>query len=151
MKTNYNSQSEVIPVINGVLYPDERIERYIIRTDESGCRTVSKDGADADIPPENIVETTNYVNDECVCEDIDVRFTCGEGSYGGDGFVLAESDKSAQMMWLISFDDSNPFVKLERNGGFLSVTNNCGEVWCINITDIYNIKISIEKQSRYVV
>lgn len=151
MEKNLNSQSNTLPIVNGILYSNGHIERYVITADENWYRTVSKDNAVSEISPENIIETAACINDEYVCAEIDIKFTCGEGSYGGDGFILAETNKSNQMVWLISFDDANPFVKLEKKGNFLFSINNCGEVWCINITDIYNIEISIEKQSRYVV
>lgn len=151
MKININSQRDTLPIVNGILYSNGHIERYAINADENWHRTVSKDHTTTAISLENIIETVACINDECICADMDIKFTCGEGSYGGDGFILAEKNKSKQMVWLISFDDANPFVKLERKGNLLFAINNCGEVWCINITDIYNIKISIEKQSRYVV
>lgn len=144
MLTGLNSDSEYLPVVNGVVYSDGRVERYTISVDENRRRTLSNGGISCDI-----FESVAYVNDELTCEDMGIKFACGEGSYGGDGFVLAERSNTSELIWLMSFDDSNPFVKLERKEGSLFAENNCGEVWHINIADINKINISIIKQNRY--
>ena len=53
------------------------------------------------------------------------------------------------MVFLISFDDSNPFVKICRNGKQLLVENNCGEQWVIEMQDMCNIGLSIASQKSH--
>ena len=53
---------------------------------------------------------------------------CGEGSYGGDGFIVT-LDADNKICWAAVFDCSNPFVQLQQRGEELVAINNLGECW----------------------
>ena len=38
MRSDYSSQSEYLPVINGILYANGVVQRYTIQTDRNGRR-----------------------------------------------------------------------------------------------------------------
>lgn len=73
----------------------------------------------------------------------------GDGSWGGDGFILAVTPDSEQLLWLASFEESNPFIRISCEDHFLYVTNNLYEVWRLDISDFAEIEIVIVKQSPY--
>ncbi|TLF81173.1 hypothetical protein [Nocardia cyriacigeorgica] len=40
---------------------------------------------------------------------------CGEGDLGAEGYV-AKVDREGDLVWVVHFDDSNPFIALELDG-----------------------------------
>ncbi len=141
MDINYNSRSDVLPIINGILYGNGKVQHYDIQFDHNYKRSIKM--VQATLEEREYVKTTAYINARMECEDMDIRFFIGEGSYGGDGFILAETMSTETMIFLISFDEANPFVEICRNGKQLLVNNNCGEQWTIDMQDMCNIGICI--------
>ncbi len=141
MDTNYNSRNDELPIINGILYGNGDVQHYAIKADQDYKRSIEM--VQDTLEEREYVKTTAYINAQIECGDMDMRFVIGEGSYGGDGFILAESISTETMVFLISFDESNPFVKICRNDKQLLVDNNCGEQWLIDIHDMNNIGLSI--------
>lgn len=147
MNTNYTSRSDVLPIINGILYGNGHVQHYAIKVDQDDKRSIKM--VQDTLEEREYVKTTAYINAQIECEDMDMRFVIGEGSYGGDGFILAELISTETMVFLISFDESNPFVKICRNDRQLLVDNNCGERWVIEMQDMCNIGLSIALHESY--
>lgn len=145
MGANYNKEGEFFPIINGVLYSDGSVDNYVICTDNQHRRYLESRLTSN----ENTIESYMTVTNEYQFDDIDMKLYIGEGSYGGDGFILAESVSTQQFLWLISFDESNPFVSLKRIDDTILIENNLYEVWEINIKDIHKPILSIIQQSKY--
>lgn len=129
-KYKFNSLSEKIPIVNGILYPDGNFEQ--INTQKTKFE-FSEDTIFSDI----------IINSEIICEDSGYKAICGEGSYGGDGFVMLEKLHTKELLWLASFDNSNPFIDIIYSGNNIIATNNLYKKYCFDISDIKNIKISI--------
>ncbi len=144
---NYNSRNDVLPIINGILYGNGNVQHYDININQDYKRSIKM--VQETLEEREYVKTTAYINAQMECEDMDMRFFIGEGSYGGDGFILAESISKEKMAFLISFDEANPFVKICRNDRKLLVDNNCGEQWLIEMQDMCNIGLSIVSQPEY--
>ena len=68
---------------------------------------------------------------------------CGEGSYGGDGFVTAVSGNEIQ--WLAFWEDANPFIKIQSHENQLEITNNLHEVWQFDLSDPKSITVSVKE------
>lgn len=66
---------------------------------------------------------------------------CGEGSFGGDGYVSI-TDSEGNLSWLLFLDDSNPFVRLEQRGKHLVAISSLSEIWDIPIDSPESIRIS---------
>ena len=147
MRSDYSSQSEYLPIVNGIVYANGVVQRYTIQTDRNGRRLEIHPSPSDD--QNKTVETKAYINDALEWSDRNVEFFIGEGSYGGDGFILAECVSTNKMLWLISFDNANPFVKLSRYDTLLLAENNCGEEWAVAMHDMENVSLSIVKQSVY--
>ena len=67
------------------------------------------------------------------CSDIDIfreikykNYTlyCGEGSYGGDGFIII-TDKNNKIIWIMFHDEINPIENIEIGNNKIIGINNC--------------------------
>lgn len=143
MELSYLTKHDEHPVVNGILFPDDTIEHYEICTDQQHRRFLQKSAAPAD----SMQYSSFGINRTYAFPELDVCIAIGEGSWGGDGFLCAETASAHAFLWLISFEESNPFVTLERNDDCLLVQNNLGEVWEICIKNIRKPVISIVRQS----
>lgn len=143
MELSYLAKHDEHPVVNGILFPDGTVEHYEICTDRQHRRFLQKETAPAD----SMQYSFFGINRTYAFPELDVCIAIGEGSWGGDGFLCAETASAHAFLWLISFEESNPFVSLERNGDRLLVKNNLGEVWEICIKNIRKPVISIVRQS----
>lgn len=142
-----NSYCEELPIINGILYPDGNFEKVNIITYEDRKRTIQQNKIKIVFP---FSKDTDYsgiiIQSGIICNDLNCKAICGEGSFGGDGFVMLESLTTGKMLWLASFDNSNPFINIQCDKNGFIVTNNCYEKWYFDISDTGNIKISIIEQ-----
>lgn len=75
------------------------------------------------------------VNKKLESSDKQINVYCGEGSFGGDGFVVVESQTDFKVKWIAFFETANPFEKLEIFEDKIFAYNNLNEKW---IFDIYN-------------
>ena len=57
-----------------------------------------------------------------------LRFSCGEGSFGGDGYVACAGLRAGELLWAAVFQESNPFVTLRLAGEWLEARNTHGHV-----------------------
>lgn len=145
MNNEYSSKSIELPVVNGILYSDGSIEHYCICEDENFRRYIKKTKSEQN----DLISTSIAVTDEQKFEDIDLMVAVGEGSWGGDGFIIAEKISSGNMLWLISFDNSNPFISLKRYNDKLYIENNLYEIWEIDIQSIAKPTMKIIQQSEF--
>lgn len=143
MKLNF--QSETLPVINGILYADGSIQHLCISCDEKHRRYIEKNSC----IEEEIEESYIGISAECKSDELDLKVSVGEGSFGGDGFIFAQTLSSDSFLWLIAFDDSNPFITVRIADDKILVENNLYEVWEINIKEITNPQIAIIEQSKF--
>lgn len=131
-----------LPIINGIMYSDGHVDNIKISIRTNHTRTLCKQ--ECNILCDNEIDYTYaYPNAELIVEEMNCKIICGEGSYGGDGFILAVSLDSNQMLWLASFDESNSFVSIYAEKQQIYVINNCHEVWRINIIHSDYVEISI--------
>ena len=79
MRSDYSSQSEYLPVVNGILYANGVVQRYTIQTDRNGRRLECHPSPSDD--QNETVETKAYINDALEWSDRNVEFFIGEGSY----------------------------------------------------------------------
>lgn len=142
-KYTFNSLSEKLPIVNGVLYPD-RIYNYVLIAPDETKKRNAYHFKEKEKKKFYFSEGTKItINSEIICDDLNCKAVCGGGSYDGAGFVMLESLTTGKMLWLASFDNSNPFISIQRYENTFIVTNNCNEKWHFDISDMDNIKISI--------
>lgn len=58
---------------------------------------------------------------------------CGEGSWGGDGYIALVQADSNQPIWIAYFDESNPFVSVELSADCVIAVSNHGNRWSFPI------------------
>lgn len=136
MKINFKK----FPIINGIMYGDGYIEGVDILTQSDRKRILRKHRF---CSQSDIIYSHAYPNSELILEEMNSKNICGEGSYGGDGFILSMTLDSNQLLWLASFDDSNPFISIQLKEHRIYVTNNCYEVWKIDVINKRCIEMSI--------
>ncbi|AEY67512.1 hypothetical protein [Clostridium sp. BNL1100] len=125
-----------LPIINGIIYPNGNIDWLNVnvidgkRSIENGSQLHINDL----IADDELGFADVYIRGKVEDDKRDVTIYCGEGSFGGDGFVVVESRKDKKAVWIAFFEESNPFEKVEVVGEFIYVYNNLKEKWrfCIN-------------------
>ena len=131
------------PIIDGVMLHDGTLLLLRLKDEPNGRHLVANGRSTiesfiAERPDELsslcTLDTVKFLGDELVA-------LCGEGSWGGDGFVALTNAISGELIWIFFSDASNPFVKLNRNGDSLIATNNQDERWCFPIDDPSSVKI----------
>lgn len=65
---------------------------------------------------------------------------CGEGSYGGDGFVCLLENGAPR--WLAFLTFSNPFVEARVDGEYLLATNNRDETWRFPLASPQGVQVA---------
>ncbi|MCM1506407.1 MAG: hypothetical protein NC177_04640 [Ruminococcus flavefaciens] len=127
--------------MHGILYLDRIYDTVTIVPDETKKQNVYHCKKKTEFYFSYDIKIT--INDEIICDDLGCRAVYGGGSHGNMCFVLVETLNTKKLLWLASFDNSNPFISIQREQKNFIVTNNCYEKWLFDISDIDNIKISI--------
>jgi hypothetical protein len=109
-----------LPIINGIITKDEFIKINI----NNNKLYFSK--ADFD-------KETSLLEEDC--SDIDIfreikhknhTLYCGEGSYGGDGFITV-ADENNKIIWIMFHDKINPIENIEIENNKIIGINNCNK------------------------
>ncbi len=58
-----------------------------------------------------------------------IRISCGEGGWGGEGFVAVSRIEGDYLIWIAFFDVSNPFVKISFHENEIFGVTNLGNTW----------------------
>lgn len=136
-----------LPIINGV-FLDGRIYKYSIESIYDAERKRSRRCAvytgqldntnDKNVSSLIVTYEKSYNGQELLLE-------CGEGSWGGDGFICL-SKANRNIIFLAFFDTANPFVIAEYKGKRIRAMNNLGELWtfCFDAKEPPSIEISEE-------
>jgi len=124
-----------LPIINGIVYSSGDVDKIYIDYDENNYERIlihsgrtkvgllfTNEGSFSDV---NIYGTTSN-------EEKNLTVSYGGGSYGGDGFIVVESNES-KIVWLAFFEDSNEFEQCEIKDRAIIVYNNLGEKWTFDI------------------
>lgn len=140
-------KSGKLPIINGILYSDGKIDWINIEFGQNG--RVIRNGSKIhlnDLVADNDLNFTEVAildrKDDLINNAV---IYCGDGGMGGDGFVLVES-KTGSFEWLAFFENSNPFEKIEIFNDSICLYNNLNEKWIFNFH--FPINLTVEKLSR---
>jgi len=123
---------EVLPVANGIIFEDGKIIQFSVdgKTHEKVITPIKKTKLSIFLEEEVFVDSSIDRLAE-IALNSDTGFfkgICGEGSWGGDGFVVLLKDRNT-VAWAAVFDYSNPFEKINFINGNLVACNNLGELW----------------------
>lgn len=120
-------EKQRIPSLEGFMYSDGSCER-IAELNHSDSRVFVVAEREL-LPPETAAKPRNFV---AACEldfpERDLKVYCGEGDWGGTGFV-ALADSAGSLKWIAQLNFSNPFVNVELRGDEIVAENNNQEFW----------------------
>ncbi len=71
-----------------------------------------------------------------------LRYSCGEGSAGGDGYVACARVPTGELVWAAVFQASNPFEALRVDGAHVEAVNSHGHRWRISRADATDIAVA---------
>lgn len=140
---NYEWHDERIPIVNGIIYSDGYVDR--INVDYNGNkRVIFRDGKihlNDLLDNDELGYSSIIINKKLENPDNKLNIYCGEGSYGGDGFVVVESQIDVKVKWIAFFETANPFEKLEIMEDKIFAYNNLNEKWIFNINNPLDLVI----------
>lgn len=132
-----------LPLLNGLLLGDGR------------CFAVKHNvpySAVLNITPQDIIidPDQDYSAIDIMAETVynDNHIYCGEGSFGGDGFVIELSDIN-KIAWLFIHDNANPFVSMQILNGVLYIQNNCQITWRFNLANPLDMAVDLTTGINY--
>lgn len=132
-----------LPIINGIIHSDNRVQLFEMN-ENSGKRNVSfyktcninELNLDLELEVSKVI-----INDEIMSEDGKLKVMCGEGSFGGDGFIVLYSLIEERVIWILFSEVANPFIKVELLDNEVVALNNLDENWIISLANEKEVKI----------
>ena len=126
-----------LPVVSGITYCDGYVDRIYIEFDKDNNykRTIVKEGRiDIDSLSAN-EKKYGFSHVGTFCEvsnkENNINVYCGGGSYGGEGFIVVESNE--KIIWIAFFTESNEFLRCEIVENSIIAYNNSREKWVFDI------------------
>lgn len=133
------------PVVNAIAYGDDTVQWFDEPAEGGTELLLASDRVSIDFGVEDVENLIPLC--EVVAADIGSVIVCGEGGWGGIGFVAVQAIEG-DLRWLAIFDFSNPFVKIEQGEGDISATNNHGEIWHFPLDCPGRIRIDYSNSHR---
>lgn len=133
-----------IPIVNGIIYQDGSVD----------CIEISYVGKSRSIQHGNKIHLDDLLSKNELgfssvmiankLEDFhnNINVYYGEGSFGGDGFVLVESSNDFQIKWIAFFENANPFEKVEIKNNLIYAHNNLKEIWKFELNNPSKLTIT---------
>lgn len=135
-----------LPMFNGVFWNEKIYEFHLINVPD--CKKNDHRMAILEKESDSICDR---FSPSVVCTTFEVSYIekglhleCGEGSWGGDGFVCL-STMNRQIVFLACFENSNPFIVAEYKEGCIRTMNNNGEIWVFEFYESCPPSIKISK------
>ena len=137
------------PLIDGVLFDDGRL--FACKYKRVEIRGMS--GFSAEIPDKKPSAIESAIDMNVDFSEIDpsfvaidagngIKYSCGEGGFGGDGFVSCSSLPDDHLYWIAFFQRSNPFDDITINKHEIIARNNLGHLWRFSIEDPTDIHVA---------
>jgi len=132
-----------LPIINGILYEDGSIRNiYVIRHNSiSEIKLGERSHINSLINDKDFFTIYAYVLNTVKDNEKMIMVSCGDGSFGGDGFVIVEKLDQTKIKWIFVSDNSNPFEKVRIVNDSIFAYNNLNEKWIFEINNPTNIII----------
>lgn len=128
------------PIVNGLIFDDGRV----VLCEFKRARLDSLQAVDFKRVGVTTLEETLGGDDSyftgvtqwCSAEisDTGKRVLCGEGGFGGDGFVALTRVDDDHLEWIAFFENSNPFVSVAYTDGYVLAESSYGDRWSFPVT-----------------
>lgn len=140
---NYEWHNEKLPIINGIIYADGSIDWINVDYDGDSRKIVfgNKIHLNDLINKNELYLSSIMVNKKLENPEKQIMVYCGEGGFGGDGFVVVESQTDFKIEWIAFFETANPFENIEVIDDKIIAYNNLDEKWVFDIHNPANISI----------
>jgi hypothetical protein len=143
IQSNWNNG--LSPRVDGVVFADGTVwsvEYYEVRHKGIWGNFANFRGAN----PSRLQSDISWVeiDEHCYVLDADdgVRYSCGDGALGGDGYVACSQTSDNHLNWIAFFQDSNPFLKISLVSERVNAVNNHTHVWSFNVNNPIDLIIS---------
>jgi len=140
---NIEWQNQKLPIVNGIIYSDGSLDW--INVDYVGDKRKIQFGSRIhldDLLSNNEVGFSNIIiNKKTQSFYKKINVYCGEGSFGGDGFVVVETQNDLHIKWIAFFETANPFEKIDIIDNKVIAYNNLNEKWIFDINNLSNLII----------
>lgn len=130
-----------IPLIDALMFADGRIVlfRSFTVAEEGTVRTGVRRVAETTLESvlSNAPDPWFKLEPLCsVCDQsVSIRYLAGGGDMGNEGFIAAERLSDKHLLWVASFNRSNPFSDIRVAGETVIATNNHDEDWIVPLDD----------------
>lgn len=147
MRTDEFSVHQEYPKVNGFVYPRGAIQLVEIVVDwgppvsfrhRRGMRTTIKNLEDDGL----ISWGSGSILARVHSTAMGVIAVAGEGDFGSDGFFALLNAESDMLIWLASFDCSNPFEAVSIKERRVHARSNLGNVWKFPLGDPADFTVS---------
>jgi hypothetical protein len=128
-------QDEQCPTINGIIYgTGEILLLDFDRVTEGDDTAVSIRPAGKTNVASFLAEHEDYLTSitefcEIQVQEEGVRISCGDGGFGGDGFVAVSRLSDNYLKWIAFFDNSNPFEEVSFAGSQVLAISSHRDKW----------------------
>ena len=108
-----------LPIINGIIEKENYL-KIDIDLNKYSMKLKKADFSEKNVKEENYSDIS--ISGKIKFKNYTINY--GEGSYGGDGFIII-LDENSRTKWLMFHDEINPIEKLEIKDNKIIGLNNC--------------------------
>jgi hypothetical protein len=132
-------REEKCPILNGVIYgTGKTVSMYLPSVPREvnvllDLKEIERGEIDSFLKKKPDFATSITQLGESFSNSNDLRASCGEGSFGADGYVALSSINDDRLIWIIFFDDSNPFIEVIFSGANIKALTTLDTEWTIPI------------------
>jgi hypothetical protein len=147
---NYYWQNNLCPIINGIIFKDGTIKTMNPK-EVSQCNYIPEYSGTKNINSKSEIEeisfTSIYKRKPVKIPELNLLVYCGEGSWGGEGFVAVceEHEDNEVLNWIAYFDYSNPMERVEYKDKKIFAYSNLRHKWIYDAFCPENVTVEFYK------
>jgi len=138
-----------VPIVDGVMLPGGRLVSLTcsFATGPDGKQVLSVGRGDettlGSLPQGWECEIVELAATDWTTDDGDeMRASCGEGGFGGDGWVAVTRQSDGKLLWLLFCTVSNPFVRVQVVGDLVVAESTLPSSWRIPLGDPASVEVA---------
>lgn len=131
-------QNENLPTKDGLYFVDGRSfsaiidatlddVNFLVKRDQFDLEAFLRDNSDC--------LTTIDITKKVLLNEQEGYLCCGEAAHGSEGF-FARLDINEKLVWVVYFEESNPFVDIKVDGDYVKFITNLDTNVSVNIRNI---------------
>jgi len=133
-------EHQEFPRVNGIIFADGTIQLLKLAVDwgpPAKYRSILGEivSLDALNSESKLIWNDGAILAKRISDDGALEAVCGESDFGSDGFIAVINKKTKKLVWLASFDCSNPFDSVEFDRGHICARTTLGNFWRFPISN----------------